>query len=676
MYKKCRVLLLLLLPFALHAQHNVKFVQANFKNNPNGLQTAIDNIKQGDYNIQIQEYSLALPYYLIADSINPNNADLNMKIGVCYLNSNDYKARCLRYFLRAYGLDKNVSKRMPYFLGCGYHLNYRWDSAINEFKSFMGVAGPKDKKAMNKQIEECNNGKDLMQHPVPAALVNLGPNINSPYRDYAPFLNADESEMVFTSKRSNTTGGQIDPSTGEYFEDIYTSRYKDGAWLPAENIGLPINTTDNDATAYLTPDGQKLFIYRDINGGDIYVSSYSPQGWSIPKPLDKNINSAYHESSVCLSPDRQTLYFVSDRPGGKGGRDIYKSYIQPDSSWGPAINLGDTINTEYDEEGVFIHPDGTTMYFSSKGHNTMGGYDIFRSIKENGVWGIPQNLGYPINSPDDDVFFMVSASGAHGYYASAKDTGGYGSLDIYQVSMEALKALKPKLIVMKGSVLDSVTQLPLSAAIKLVNKTAKTTTPSNSNMTSGAYVLTMPSGNEYEIDVHVDGYPDYTTTMKVADTETYKEVKKNICLLKPGTAVHIKIDSNAKIGKPDTCAITQAMVMTRFEGFTKDTMALMNMVSHMGDNGVCLKDMEFTVQIGAYHFPRNFKYKKVEIKPVAINDSPDGITRFTMGNFITYKEAVEFKEVVIKKGIKDAFICGIYAGKRVLLNKLLHPDSK
>ncbi len=496
------------------------------------------------------------------------------------------------------------------------------------------------------------------------------------YPDYSPFITADEKEIVFTSKRVNTTGGFIDPGSGEYFEDIYISYFKDGAWTEAENMGAPINSGDNDASAYLSPDGQKLFLFRDINGGDIYVSNYGAQGWSEPLPLSKNVNSKYHESSVCLSPDSRTLYFVSDRPGGKGGRDIYKSYIQPDSSWGPAINMGDTINTPFDEEGVFIHPDGKTMYFSSKGHNSMGGYDIFRSVYDSGRWGVPQNLGYPINTPDDDVFFIVSASGKHGYFASAKDSGGNGGLDIYRVEMSAFK---PKLIVLKGVILDSISRKTLSASITLLNKTTGVSLPSNSNATTGEYLLSLPSGNDYEIKVHSEGYPDYSFSMSIADTTTYREIIKNIALLIPGTQV-AKTDTLKTVvptmagNSNDTCRPDISILVRRFKGLTSDTNLLLNMFKNL-DSGVCLKNMQFTVQIGAYHFPRNFKYKQVEIKPVKILGFADGITRFTMGSFTDYLDAKEFKDEVVKRGVKDAFITGIYRGRRVLLEHLIHAKN-
>ncbi len=672
------ILFIAVFPFApdtLLAQQNVGFTSHNFKNNPTGLKLALDKIKEGDEHIKNEEYDLAMICYKTADSINPDNADLNIKIGVCYLNTkNFYKGGCLPYFTKGYALDHKISKRMDFYFARAYHLNYMWDSAITEYKAYTPHAGAKEKKDISRYIEQCNNGKELAQHPIPVKIENLGGAINSPYPDYSPFVTADENTIVFTSKRPGTTGGFIDPGTGEYFEDIYISHFKNGQWDTADDIGPPINTPDNDATAYLTPDGQKLFIFRDVNGGDIYLSTLGSQGWSNPVALSNKINTPYHESTVCLSPDGKILYFVSDKPGGKGGRDIYKSYLQPDSSWGDAINLGDTINTPYDEEGVYIHPDGKTMYFSSKGHNTMGGYDIFKSNKIGSSWGVPENLGYPVNTPDDDVFFIVSASGKHGYYASARD-GGLGGLDIYRLEMNGLTA---NLIVLKGVILDSITRNTLSAKITLLNKTTQITTPSKSKSGTGEYLLSLPAGSEYEIKVTADGYPDYTFNLTIADTVHYREIVKNIALFIPGSAP-VKVISNADTVKPviaiaDTCTPDIYTLLRRFNGLTADTSALKNMVKHLSGN-LCLNDMKFTVQIGAYHFPKNFRYKNVELKPVAITGFPDGITRFTMGMYTTYHEAQLLRDEARRRGVKDAWVTGVYQGKRVVLSELLHPKE-
>ena len=265
---------------------------------------------------------------------------------------------------------------------------------------------------------------------------NLGSIINSEYTDYGAVVNADESILMFTSRREKSTGGKYEHYLNEYYEDIYISYNKNGKWTKPKNICKPVNTKVHDAVTYLSPDGRKLLIYRAYKkDGNIYECVLKGDKWSKPRKLGDNVNTQYQESSASLSYDEKTLYFISARPENNiGGRDIYMSrWNEKQKKWGKAINLGPTINTKYDEETVFIHPDGKTLYFSSKGHNTMGGYDIFKSVFENSKWSVPENLGYPINTPDDDVSYVASANGKHAYYSSIKDDG-LGKKDIYRIT--------------------------------------------------------------------------------------------------------------------------------------------------------------------------------------------------------------------------------------------------
>ncbi|QNP50731.1 PD40 domain-containing protein [Hymenobacter qilianensis] len=260
----------------------------------------------------------------------------------------------------------------------------------------------------------------MSKKPVRAFIDNAGPSINSPYADYSPVISADESVLMFTSRRDNSTGEQTDPETGGFFEDIYQSTRTGQKWTVARNLKEPINTDGHDATVGLAPDGQRMLVYVEDNGGDLHEANLRGAEWRKPQRLGARINSKGHESSAAYTPDGRSLYFVSDKEGGLGSRDIYKVELE---GRGPALNLGSVINTPYGEEGVFLHPDGKTMYFSSEGHNSMGGYDIFKSVFENGKWSAPENLGWPINTPDDDVFFVISASGRHGYYSSFREEG-------------------------------------------------------------------------------------------------------------------------------------------------------------------------------------------------------------------------------------------------------------
>lgn len=548
----------------IHAQ-NVDFEKKNFKDDTKGFKQAMDSIKEGDkyYQMPTEWHFHCIPYYLAANKFNPNNAELNYKIGACYLTPfSPFKTMAIPYLEKAYQLNPNVAPDIHYLLGRAYHLNMEWDKAIKEYNNYgmtLDVKRNADQISdTKKKIQECKNGKELVQHPARVFIDNVGPSINTQYREYGPIISADESEMIFTSRRPNTTGGKL-ADDGLFFEDLYISLFRDGKWLPATNMGSPINTPEHDATAGLSPDGQILYIYKDENGGDIYQSFLEGDEWTAPKEMGGKINSKSHESSVSLAPDNKTLYLVSDRPGGYGDRDIYKVVLNDKAKWGEPENLGPVINTQYAEEGVDIQADGKTLFFSSQGHNTMGGFDIFKShCDSTGKWSEPENLGYPVNTPGDDVFFSISASGKHGYYASVKKDG-LGDLDIYKITflgdekpvalsnednllagstgvttdvmMTPVAVNKTKLTLLKGVITDSTTHLPLEASIELVdNKKNKVIADFKSNSKTGKYLVSLPAGTNYGIAVKADKYLFYSANFDIPDTADYQVVEKNVAL--------------------------------------------------------------------------------------------------------------------------------------------------
>ncbi len=563
-----KVLLLLTILFAAQFSYaqNVEFDKKNFKDNVKGFKQAMDSIKEGDkyYEMPIEWHYHSVPFYLSANAFNPNNAMLNYKIGACYLTPfSPFKTIAIPYLEKAYQLNPNVAPDIHYLLGRAYHINMEWDKAIKEYNNYgmtLDVKRDADKITdTKKKIQECKNGIELVKHPTRVFIDNVGPSINTQYREYGPIISADESEMIFTSRRPNTTGGKL-ADDGLYFEDLYISLFRNGKWLPATNMGAPINTAEHDATAGLSPDGQILYIYKDENGGDIYQSFLEGDEWSAPKEMGGKINSKSHESSVSLAPDNKTLYLVSDRPGGYGDRDIYKVVLNDKAKWGEPQNLGPVINTQYAEEGVDMQADGKTLFFSSQGHNSMGGFDVFKSsLDTNGKWSEPENLGYPVNTPGDDVFFSISASGKHGYYASVRKEG-YGETDIYMITFlgqekpvalsnednlmagstgvvtdammtSAVAVNKTKMTLLKGVITDSTTHLPLEASIELVdNKKNQVIADFKSNSKTGKYLVSLPAGTNYGIAVKADNYLFYSANFDIPDTAVYQVVEKNVAL--------------------------------------------------------------------------------------------------------------------------------------------------
>lgn len=386
--------------------------------------------------------------YVLAADTDPDNIKANYMAGKTYIESVN-RDRSSKYFLRAYEIDSEYRFDLLYWIGKGYQYGMEFDLALEYFnrykqkleseKNYRGqdVVGLDQ---LQRNIYECENGKEFVANPANFSIVNLGKKVNSDLMDYAPVLNADENILIFTTRRRDGNVNEDVADDNFSYEDIFIAKKVDGKWERAENIGDQINTLYHESNLSLTADGSQLYIYRSENGGDIYVSNLNEDGtYSVAEPLSENINSSFSENSVSESPDGQTLFFSSDRPGGLGGLDIYYVIKEKNDKWSHAKNLGPVINTEFDDDSPFIHYDGKTLYFSSKGRKGMGGYDIFKSEYDSVAheWAEPINLGYPINTPDNDVFFVSTKDGKRGYYASVREDG-YGYNDIYEVTIPEL----------------------------------------------------------------------------------------------------------------------------------------------------------------------------------------------------------------------------------------------
>jgi outer membrane protein OmpA-like peptidoglycan-associated protein len=571
-------ILFILLSISLIAQQNVAFKKVNFPKKKDQLKEAIQNISDGDYYYSKgrQSINVALSYYIRANDFNPNNALLNFKIAKCYLRVRP-EALALVFLDKAIKLDPKVSEEYYLILGKAYQRNLMFDKAIKAYHDFKASLSPQQTTSyhqeIDKYIRECEVGKEMIAHPVRVFIDNLGGAVNSEYADYWPVINVDESRLYFTSRRMNTTGGEVDENDEQYYEDIFFSDFKNGYWAPSQNISKPINSDGHDAVVGRSPDGQMLLIYRNNgrNGGDIYWSELRGEEWSKPRAFPKPINSSYHESSATISYDGRRIYFVSNRPGGYGGKDIYYCKIDEKGRWGEAINLGNSVNSKYDEIGVYMHADGKTLYFSSDGHAGMGSFDVYKSIFENGYWSEPINLGYPINSPDPDAFFTIAASGRHAYYSSVRE-GGMGDQDIYLITFlgpekplvyntedlllsmghnrsfqntieDKIQIQEHQLTLLKGIITDALNNRVLEAEIELVdNEQNRVLAVFRSNSATGKYVVSLPAGHNYGIAVKAKGYLFHSENFIVSDTAGYDEVIKNIAL-KP-VAVGNKIRLN------------------------------------------------------------------------------------------------------------------------------------
>lgn len=365
------------------------------------------------------------------------------------------KELAVKYFLRVYRQDPDFRFDIEYWIGKSYQFGLDFDNAIRYYNLYKEKFTKKsnyqgrdrvDLTTIDRSILECENGKSFVAAPKNFSIVNIGREINSEFDDYGPVLSEKEDEIVFTSRRRDDNLNQNVFEDNLPYEDIFIAKKSGNSWAFASNIGDKVNTLYHESSLALSADGSTLFIYNDINGGDILFCERQPDGsWGEPVPLPGIINSSFQEKSISISKDEKTLYFTSNRPGGIGGTDIYRATKDSKGHWSNVKNLGPRINTSLNDDGPFIGYDDVTLYFSSQGHSGMGGYDIYKSTHDpkNDDWSAPENLGYPINTPDNEVYFITSADSKRAYYSSVREDG-MGYTDIYVVTAtESIKDTKP-----------------------------------------------------------------------------------------------------------------------------------------------------------------------------------------------------------------------------------------
>lgn len=491
--------------------------------------------------LQQGKYNEALPLLLQLDSAKNDIPNISYKIGVCYLHTYNKKLKATSYLEKAvqkvskkYKQDNYKEKSAPpkayFYLGKVYHLNHRFNEASIAFQNYREYLDDKEVEELNetnRMIEVTRNAKNAIENPVDVKFQNLGKEINTKYSEYAPVITADESTLMFTSRRKKESIGENIDNLGND-EDIYISYKKDEKWTEAKPISNNINSDMHDGSLSISADGRKLFIYKyDGEKGDIYESNLIGDNWSEPQKLGENVNSDANETHACISPDGNFLYFSSDREGGFGKRDIYVSRKLPNGKWGKAQNLGSVINTPYDETIPFIHNDNRTLYFTSTGHNTIGGADIFKSELKQGYWQTPKNIGYPINTTDNDYFFVPTTDGAHAYYATARFVTDMGLFDIYRIDFPTEK-VKPIRVVIGYLKTQKENLLP-SGLIHLYNaKNDSLVGIYRPNKKSGKFVFILENGKSYKMVATGEKFYKHQETMDIPDDDNFSEIKMDI----------------------------------------------------------------------------------------------------------------------------------------------------
>lgn len=502
-------------------------------------------------------------------------------------------------YKKAVGIDSVSFPQAYYSMANLYFEMEKYDFAKENYSKYLTFK-PK-KQAELKRIADnillCDFRLEMMKNPVPFNPVNIGPNVNSSGFEYVNAISLDEGVLYFTRKAAVA-------GSDESFYRSVSARSSKGTlnWSPAVEIGEPINTPGNEGALCVSPDGTTIIITccsrQDSYGTcDLYFSHKVGNGWSAPLNLGPDINTTAWESQPCLGADGRTLYFVSTRPGGHGGSDIWKSILQADDYWGKPVNLGDSVNTSADEMAPFIHPDGHTLYFSSRGHPGMGGADLFVSRMDvNGIWLKPENIGYPVNTKLDEINLIINAKGTEAYISAVREKG-FGNTDIYR--FELPPEFRPASVsYVHGNVYDKNTQIPLSAAFELIDmQSNKTIVSSSSDQVTGEFVMSLPVDKDYALNVSCKGYLFYSMNFSLGnkhdsvnpvkldvpmqpvtvggkvvlrniffDTDKYEllhdskaELEKLISFLQKNTGLHIEIGGHTDNEGSDTHNMTLSL---------------------------------------------------------------------------------------------------------------------
>ncbi|HNP99877.1 MAG TPA: hypothetical protein PKK99_12530, partial [Bacteroidia bacterium] len=478
------------------------------------------------------DYKGALTGYKDLVKADPSNADYNYRLGVCYLMTSVDKSAALACLEKGKNA-KDAKKDIAFYLGMANMYQMNWDAAIENFQSYKASSANKPMKDFlptDRLIEMCNNGKQLSSSKANVTFTNMGKGINSPFEEYNAFISADNKELVFTSRRKGNIGGFVE-DLGIYTSDLYWCLWKDTIWSKCKGLGGIVNSEWDEEAVGLSALGDELFIYFDNVDAfaDLGIASLKGKTWQKPVMLPELINSKQYEGGACTSLDGSMIIFSSNRKESLGGNDLWMVKKEASGEWGAVTNMGNVLNTKYDEESPFLTLDGKTLYFSSKGHNSMGGYDLFKSSWDAaaGKWGAPVNLGLPINDADDNSFISFTGDGRYAYI-SALMKDGYGDRDIYRIEYNDTLD-HPFRTLITGNVSSSSGSRIELTKVTLTNKADQSVMVYKPNTATNAFVLNAAPG-EYTLSVEGYNFAAYTEDITIANEFPVKEVNKQIAV--------------------------------------------------------------------------------------------------------------------------------------------------
>lgn len=525
-------LIFLLIPYLLSSQE-IEYSSYSKK--------AIKQFTEGLRLYESRKDEEAIQMLMKATETDPQFYEPHMLLGDIYFEKSEFRDAEGHY---EYVLQ--INSRPPalvyYKMGICQIKQEKYEPAAKNIKSFLDAPGGdlELRKLAEIDYASAEFAKVAIKKPVPFLPKNMGENINSEVDEYFPALTVDQLSFLYTRRLPSTE------SPMGFNEDFFMSNKINGAWTPSVRLNYPINTEQMEGAPCFSSDGQIIiFAVAEVFGSygpdrqgygscDLFYSMISNGKWSKPQNLGQNINSYHWESQPCYSADGKTLYFIRGTKKNNHvdarTQDIYTSVLQADGSWSKAEKLSNIINTPGREESVFLHPDGKTLYFSSDGHPGFGGLDIFKStLQEDGSWSKPENLGYPINSSQDENSLLVTADGKLALFASDRE-GGYGGLDLYQ--FELPQNLKPNPVTyLKGKVYDAQSKKPLESMFELIDlATGKIVVTSYSNASTGEYLVSLPAGKQYALNASRKGYLFFSETFSLENTSSLEPYQKDVPL--------------------------------------------------------------------------------------------------------------------------------------------------
>jgi WD40-like Beta Propeller Repeat len=611
-----------------------------------------------------KDYNRSLAEYLKLYKNNKEDINLNTKIGICYLQIDDDKTKAipfLEYVYKKGGYNNDLLLN----LGLANMYAYKFDEAINYFNEYKKKTKVKDQDVANHYIKNCESAKEFIKKPVNVTFENLGKNINSKFPDFNPFVTKDQKTLYFTSGR-DTDQRTLKSSEGFYTSDIYFSKKIDQQWTKAKSVGQLINTPEDEQCVFLSPDGKNMIIAVDNEFAlnDLFDAKIEKEGTiSNTKPYSMPINTKRIELEGCITEDENILIISSNRAGGTGEMDLYMFKKLPNNEWGLPINLGTNINTPYNEAFPLYDEKSNTLYFSSEGHDNMGGYDIFKSQfnEETQTFEKAVNMGYPINTPEDNMQFTCAENKRDGYI-SAYRKEGFGDLDIYKL---IFKDIEVNVAVLKGiiTVNDSINK-NIEAVVSIFNtETNNKVEAKRASKKNGKYLFALEPG-KYLLTVSSPNYEDYSKEIIIydkSDMEYNFEIERNINLKK-----------YQNIAANDTVAASQPINASKTEKI------VFKIIDEVKDSGVVNEktpqNLVYRIQIGAFKNPVPKKIFKGVI--VDYTETFPGGTKYFNGEFSDYTSASKAKDNTKSIGLTDVFIVAYLNKKHIAIEEARILESK